>query len=81
MAALFTELTGQPVAHVDVPPADLRDGLTHAGLPPGLISALVAFDVATSQGYHALVTPAVERLTCVKPTGVRDFLREHLAAQ
>lgn len=78
VAALFSELTGQSVAHVEVPPAGLREGLTQAGLPPALVKALVEFDVAAAQGYHALVTPTVERLTGRRPVAVRAFLEESL---
>ena len=80
VAALFAELTGKPVAHVEVPPAGLQEGLTHAGLPPDLVRALVEFDVAASRGYHALVTPTVERLSGERPKALRAFLSAHLGA-
>ena len=63
-----------------MPSAGLTEGLSHAGLPPYLVKVLVDFDVAASQGYHALVTPTVERLTGTAPQGLREFLRQHLAA-
>lgn len=78
VAALLGELTGKPVAHVEVPPAGLREGLAHAGLPPALAQALVDFDVSAAQGYHALVTPTVERLSGDKPATLRAFLSERL---
>ena len=80
LAALLGEVTGQPVAHVEVPPPGLTEGLSHAGLPPYLVKVLVNFDVAASQGYHSLVTPTVERLTGTAPQGLREFLHKHLAA-
>ena len=80
MAALLGEVTGQPVAHVEVPPPSLTEGLSHAGLPPYLVKVLVDFDVAASQGYHSLVTPTVERLTGTAPQELREFLHKHLAA-
>ena len=80
LAALLGQVSGRPVAHVEVPPAGLAEGLSHAGLPPSLVKAVVDFDVAASQGYHALVTPTVERLTGTAPQGLREFLRQHLAA-
>ncbi len=80
VAALLTELTGKSVAHVEVPPAGLHEGLTHAGLPPGLVKALVEFDVAASRGYHSLVTPTVERFSGEQPTDLRAFLGKHLGA-
>ena len=80
VAALLTELTGQPVTHVEVPPQGLHEGLLHAGLPPSLAQVLVDFDVAASRGYHALVTPTVERLAGREPVSVREVLSKHLAA-
>ncbi len=80
LAALFGKLTGKAVTHVEVPPEGLRQGLLQAGLPPALAKALVEFDVAASQGYHALVTPTVERLTGSKPVAVEEFLAKHLPA-
>ena len=80
LAALLGEVSGRPVAHVEVPPAGLAEGLSHAGLPPSLVKAVVDFDVAASQGYHALVTPTVERLAGTTPLTLREFLGKHLAA-
>ena len=78
VAALFSELTGKTISHVEVPPAGLHKGLTQAGLPPSLAKALVDFDVATARGYYALVTPTVERLSGHRPVAVRAFLEESL---
>ncbi len=80
VAVLLTELTGKTVAHVEVPPPALLEGLLHAGLPPELAKELVAFDVAASQGYHALVTPTVERLTGRPSVSIREVLGKHLAS-
>ena len=80
LAALLGEVSGRLIAHVEVPPAGLAEGLSHAGLPPSLVKAVVDFDVAASQGYHALVTPTVERLTGTGPLTLREFLGKHLAA-
>ena len=79
LAALLGEVSGRIVAHVEVPPAGLAEGLFHAGLPPYMVKVVVDFDVAASQGYHALVTPTVERLTGTAPQELQEFLRQHLA--
>ena len=80
LAAMLRQVTGQPVAHVEVPPRGLAEGLAHAGLPPHLVKVVVDFDVAASQGYHALVTPTVERLTGTRSMMLQEFLSKHLAA-
>lgn len=81
LAATLSKLTGRPIAHVEVPPQGLTKDLSHAGLPPHLVKVVVDFDVAAAQGYHALVTPVVERLTGARPTAVADFLNTRLAAR
>ena len=73
-------MTGKTVQHVEVPPQGLAEGLAHAGLPPVMVKVIVNFDVEASQGYHALVTPTVERLAGTQPVTLHEFLREHLAA-
>ena len=79
LAATLSEVTGQPIAHVDVPPQGLSEGLSHAGLPPSLVKVIVDFDVAAAQGYHAVVTSTVERLAGTPPQALREFLGKHLA--
>lgn len=80
VAALASELTGRKIQHIDLSSDDLRRGLAAAGLPPFLVDALVAFDVAAAQGYHATVTSTVEVLTGRAPTSVREFLSAHRGA-
>ncbi len=79
LAATLSEITGQPIVHVDVPPQGLSEGLEHAGLPPAMVKVIVDFDVAAAQGYHAVVTPTVERLAGTPPQALREFLGQHLA--
>ncbi len=79
LAAILSEVTGQPIVHVDVPPQGLSEGLMHAGLPPSLVKVIVDFDVAAAQGYHAVVTSTVERLAGTPPQALREFLAKHLA--
>lgn len=80
VASIVSELTGHQVAHVAVGAEELKQGLLGAGLPPFLVEALAAFDVAAAQGYHAVVSPTVAALTGTAPTSVRAFLTAHRAA-
>ena len=80
LAAMLSEATGKQIVHVEVPPPGLAEGLAHAGLPPHMIKVVVDFDVEAAQGYHALVTPTVERLTGRRPLPLREFLGKHFAA-
>ncbi len=78
LAATMSEVTGKPIAHVEVPPKGLAEGLAHAGLPPHMVKVVVDFDVDASQGYHAIVTSTVERLTGTPPEPLKEFLGKHL---
>jgi NAD(P)H dehydrogenase (quinone) len=74
IAALLTEATGTPIQHVAVSAEALREGMTHAGLPSSIVEVLVGFDIDAAQGYHEILTNAVEQLTGRKPTSVEEFL-------
>ncbi len=80
LAALASELTGRRVDHVRLSPADLRKGLLASGMPPAYADLTVAFDVAASQGYYAIVTPVVQEITGKAPTSVREYLTANRAA-
>lgn len=80
VASLLQKLYGKPVTHVDIPPAALLDGLRHAGLPPSLAQALVDFDTDAAQGYHGVVTKAVEELSGRPPVALESFLQSVHAA-
>ncbi len=74
VAAVASELTGRPIKHVNLALDAQRAGMASAGLPPFLIEALQRFQIAASQGFHAITTPAVAELTGHPPQSVRDFL-------
>ena len=80
VAALFSQVTGKTVRHIEVPPRGLAEGLSNAGLPPHMVKVIVDFDVEASQGYHALVTPTIDRLTETPPMTLREFLCRHFKA-
>lgn len=79
LAAMLSAVTGKAITHIDVPPQGLAEGLAHAGLPPYIVKVIVDFDVETARGYHALVTPTVERLTGTPPLPLKEFLGRHPA--
>ncbi len=79
-AALYTEITGKPVAVIPLQPADLKAGMVAAGLPEGFAEALVAFQRDAVTGHHGVVTDVVERYSGKKPTALKDFLVTNKAA-
>lgn len=59
---------------IPVSDADLRNGLTAARLPAGLVDLLTAIDINTRQGGVDVVGDAVARLTGEPPRSLYDFL-------
>ncbi len=80
LAAIATDVTGRPVAVVDVGDAEYAAGLRAAQLPEPVVQLIVAFDVNTRAGRIGDVTDAVEALAGRKPQSVRDFLAANRAA-
>lgn len=80
VAALYTALTGKPVARIGITGEQLLEGLKSAGLPLDMAKLLVAFDLDAAAGFHAVVTDVVERFSGRKPTTLADFLSANKAA-
>ena len=80
LAAEFAKASGKPVARVGLSGEQLRGGLIAAGLPEGMADVMVAFDVDAADGYHAVVTDAVEQFSGRKPETLTAFLEANRAA-
>jgi NAD(P)H dehydrogenase (quinone) len=75
LAAELGAITGRTIVHQAVTPDSLEQGLLAGGVPPFMARAVRSFDADTALGYHAIVTPTVERFSGRAPTSVIDFLR------
>jgi NAD(P)H dehydrogenase (quinone) len=80
VAALVRDVTGRPLAVVQISDEQLAGGLKAAGLPDFIIPALVSFDANTREGKVDFVTTDVETLTGKKPQDLKNFLEENKAA-
>ena len=80
IAALASEITGKPIAVVDVTPEQLAGGMKGAGIPEFLIPMLVSFDVSAKAGDLDIATDDVKRLSGKEPSSLRDFLIASKAA-
>jgi NAD(P)H dehydrogenase (quinone) len=80
IAALYTELGGQPVE-----PAFVDDDawaaamVEHAGMPDALARTIATFGTAARLGYAAVVSTTVRDLTGREPRSARDVLAAALA--
>ena len=81
IAAIASDLTGKPIAVVDVTDDQLAGGAKAAGVPDFVIdNFIVPFDRNAREGKVAAVTDAVEKLWGEKPTSIRAFLAANKAA-
>ncbi len=77
IAAIASEITGQPLNYVPVELEAIIQGMVGAGLPRPIAEIFASFNTATKQGQFQEVSNDFEELTGQKPITLRDFLMEH----
>ncbi len=80
IAALASEITGKPLAIVQLSDEQLAAGMKAGGAPEAIIPMLVSFDTNTREGGFDVLTGDVELLTGQKPQSLRAFLEASRAA-
>ncbi|MBC7314434.1 MAG: SDR family oxidoreductase [Rhizobium sp.] len=80
IAALVREVTGKPLAVVNLTDAQLSEGMAAAGVPAPFIPTFVSFDANTREGKIAMATADAETLSGVKRLSLKDFLEANKAA-
>ncbi len=80
IAALASEITGKPLAVVDLTDEQLAGGMKAAGVPEAIIPMLVSFDTTTRENGFDVLTNDVETLTGRKPETLRTFFEANKAA-
>jgi NAD(P)H dehydrogenase (quinone) len=73
-AAIIAEIAGRPLAFRVITEAQLRAGLTQAGLPAGAINTIVGIQASFAAGAFDIVTGDVERLGGRPPRPLREVL-------
>lgn len=79
VAAILSQLSGKHIEAVPLSGEDFRAGLRAAGVPEAYVGLSAQFDIDTAQGYHAIVTNAVEVLAGRKPKSVQEVLAANSA--
>jgi NAD(P)H dehydrogenase (quinone) len=80
IAAIATEITGNPIEVVAVTDAQMTEGMRAAHVPEEIISLVVGIERFNREGDGSQVTDTVERLTGRKPQGIHAFLDAHADA-
>jgi len=75
IAALASEITGEPLTYTPVPLETIVDGMVKAGLPQPMAETFASFDTAIAEGKMDDVTSAYADLTGETPTSVSEFLK------
>lgn len=80
IAALASEITGKPIAVIQLTDEQLAGGMKQAGVPDFMIPTIISFEAATREGDLSALTGDVETLTGRKPKPFRAFFEENKAA-
>lgn len=80
IAALVRDVTGKPLAVVNLTDAQLSEGMAAAGVPAPFIPTFVSFDANTREGKIAMATADAETLSGVKRMTLKAFLEANKAA-
>ncbi len=80
IAALVRDVTGKPLAVVNLTDAQLSEGMAAAGVPAPFIPTIVSFDANTREGKIAMATADAETLSGVKRMSLKAFLEANKAA-
>jgi NAD(P)H dehydrogenase (quinone) len=68
------KITGRPLAFSVITEAQLRAGLTQAGLPAGAVDIVTGIQASFAAGVFDIVTGDIERLAGRPPKPLRDVL-------
>lgn len=80
IAAMTSEVTGKPIAVINLTDEQLAEGMKAAGVPEPMIPFVIGFDANTRVGDADLVNGDLEKLTGKKPQSLKAFLEANKAA-
>jgi len=80
VAGLFTEVLGQPVAHVGIDDATFATSLVQAGLPDWMTQAYVEMYAAIRDGYLEDLSTDVTKVLSRQPIALASWIADNAAA-
>jgi festuclavine dehydrogenase len=76
-AAVFTEVLGKKIEHVNLAPEDMTMQFEAGGIPHDYAEMLTNLDVAISHGAEDAMNTVVEDITGRKPQALVDFVKNN----
>lgn len=79
-AALLSEISGKPIAYVDLPEAAFKDALVQTGLPEGMATILADSDAKAGNGALMTKSPDLSHLIGHPTTPMRETVKAIIAS-
>jgi uncharacterized protein YbjT (DUF2867 family) len=77
LAAAVSTALNRPIAHVSLPPEDLRAGMLAEGLPEPLADRLLDLERYFREGKASVISPDIECVTGRPARPLADYLGDH----
>jgi uncharacterized protein YbjT (DUF2867 family) len=77
LAAAVSTALNRPIAHVSLPPEDLRAGMLAEGFPEPLADRLLDLERYFREGKASVISPDIERVTGRPARPLADYLGDH----
>jgi uncharacterized protein YbjT (DUF2867 family) len=77
LAAAVSSVLDRPIAHVTLPPEDLKAGMLAEGMPEPLADRMLDLERYFREGHADPVSPDIERITSRPATPLAKYLRDH----
>lgn len=74
IAAMLSDITGQPVSYIDISLEDLKKGMLQHGLPEDVAEMMTSIAASMKAGEFDYADNTLENLIGHKPLGLKDFL-------
>jgi uncharacterized protein YbjT (DUF2867 family) len=77
LAAALSSVLDRPIAHVSLPPEDLKAGMLAEGMPEPLADRMLDLERYFREGHANPISPDIERITGRPATTLSQYLRDH----
>jgi uncharacterized protein YbjT (DUF2867 family) len=79
LASAVSSVLDRPIAHVSLPPEDLKAGMLAEGIPEPLADRLLDLERYFREGKASIISADIERITGRPATPLSQYLRDHVS--